>query len=107
MDQIQSKFKFTKSTINNINNNINNNNNKSNLIYFNREILCFSKEKRRVDLITISSFDGIINTREPLAKNYIYENGEKLNKRSFQFSKEKPIIFISCRVHPGKPQLLF
>ena len=106
MDQIQSKFKFTISTINNINNNINNNN-KSNSIYFNREILCFSKEKRRVDLITISSFDGIINTREPLAKNYIYENGEKLNKRSFQFSKEKPVIFISCRVHPGETPASF
>ncbi len=38
-------------------------------IYYNRELLIFSKEKRQLDLITISSMDHITNIREPMLKN--------------------------------------
>ncbi len=143
----------------------------SNNIYFNRELLTYSKERRRIDLITISSYDFITTTREPNLKDvFPYENdftnfnststtnlnnknslnnrsysnlnfsnnainnyvSLSLNKnqtnninfyqqinlpnnnqntnninRSFQFSKEKPIVFITARVHPGETPASF
>jgi cytosolic carboxypeptidase protein 5 len=69
-------------------------------LYYNREILSYSKEKRRLDLITISSTDNITNVRETLLKG-LFPTNNKFS-RPFAFSKEKPIIFISARVHPGE-----
>lgn len=69
-------------------------------LYYNREILSYSKEKRRLDLITISSTDNITNIRETLLKGLFPTNNKY--SRPFSFSKEKPIIFISARVHPGE-----
>lgn len=38
-------------------------------IYFKRELLIYTLENRRVDLITISSYDKITNKREELITN--------------------------------------
>lgn len=47
------------------------------IIYFNRELLCHSLDQRRVDLITVT------------------QNGDE--KRG-----DKPVVFVSARVHPGE-----
>jgi len=69
------------------------------LFYYHSEILIYSKEKRALNLITISSYDGITYSREKKLKGMFPE----INKdRPFIFVKNKPIIFISARVHPGE-----
>ena len=50
-------------------------------IYFYREILVYSKENRRLDLLTISSFDQITKMREPILKGLFCEN--KNNPRCY------------------------
>lgn len=64
--------------------------------------MILSKEKRQLELITISSFDNMISVREPLFRNIFPIDHSNSKPRSFQFSKDKPIIFISARVHPGE-----
>lgn len=51
--------------------------NKEGNIYFNRELLCHSLDKRRVDLLTVT------------------RSGDE--KR-----QDKPVVFVSARVHPGE-----
>ena len=77
-------------------------------------MLTYSKEKRRLDLITISSFDNLTTLKEPQLKDVFpneplvnpsavkFNNKINYNSRPYQFSKEKPIVFISARVHPGE-----
>ena len=80
-----------------IDNKINNNLNDSN-IYFYNEILIYSKEKRNVNLLTITSKDNIIfNQNEP---NLIGLFPKK--NRCKKCLHDKPIIVISARVHPGE-----
>ena len=43
-------------------------------IYYHREALVYSKEHRRLDLLTISSYDHITKTREPILKGLVPEN---------------------------------
>ncbi len=69
-------------------------------IYFHREVLTYSKEKRKVELLTISDHSGRSKVREPHMKNLFPENNK--NPRPFTFSKDKLVIFISARVHPGE-----
>lgn len=38
-------------------------------IYYHRELLCYSYENRRVDLLTISSYHNISSVREPRLPN--------------------------------------
>ncbi|XP_077286255.1 cytosolic carboxypeptidase-like protein 5 isoform X3 [Arctopsyche grandis] len=66
-------------------------------IYYCRECVCYSLEKRRVDLLTITSRHGITNQREETLKNLFPEGKE----RPFKFSNKK-VVFISARVHPGE-----
>jgi hypothetical protein len=67
-------------------------------IYYHREPLIRSKDHRKLELITISSFEGITATREPMLKGLF--NGAK--KRPFIFTKNKIGVFITARVHPGE-----
>lgn len=67
-------------------------------IYFYRELLVNSVEQRRVDLLTISSFEGIEEEREERIKNLF---PDLATPRCHKF-KNKKIIFISSRVHPGE-----
>ena len=67
-------------------------------IYYYRELLINSYEERRIDLITITSFNGIENKREERLKN-LFPDHSKPRCHTF---KDKKIIFISSRVHPGE-----
>eukprot|EP00941_MAST-03F_sp_MAST-3F-sp1_P003593 g3593.t1 len=84
-------------------------------IYYHRELLVYSLQGRRVDLITITSDDSRKgNLREPgidglfsSCTNPVQSNDSNTNstftsnERPFQF-KGKKIVFISARVHPGE-----
>lgn len=67
-------------------------------IYYYREVVCFSLEGRRVDLITISSYHNISTERETRLKNLFPEQHVP---RPFRFMGKK-VIFVSARVHPGE-----
>lgn len=67
-------------------------------IYYYRELLVHSYEQRRVDLLTITSFDGIEDEREDRLRNLFPDYSMP---RCHKF-KNKKIIFISSRVHPGE-----
>ena len=74
----------------------NNLNNKT--IYFCKELLCYSKEKRDVELLTISSYDLITSKREQTLKGLfpnllidkIQNNKENITyKRCFAFANRQ------------------
>ena len=69
-----------------------------NEIYYHRELLVTSVEQRRVDLITITSFEGIESDCEERLKNLFPDFSIP---RCHNF-KNKKIIFLSSRVHPGE-----
>eukprot|EP01017_Pseudomicrothorax_dubius_P040566 TRINITY_DN6363_c0_g1_i3.p1 TRINITY_DN6363_c0_g1~~TRINITY_DN6363_c0_g1_i3.p1 ORF type:complete len:621 (+),score=109.23 TRINITY_DN6363_c0_g1_i3:58-1920(+) len=66
-------------------------------IYFHKEVLIRSREKRNVDLITISSTKGMSNEREPMFYALFPEKGQRPN-----LFPSKKYIFVSARVHPGE-----
>lgn len=69
-----------------------------NEIYYHRELLVNSVEQRRIDLLTITSFEGIDDEHEERIKNLFIDYS---TPRSNKF-KNKKIIFLSSRVHPGE-----
>ncbi|KAG4067628.1 hypothetical protein HA402_005400 [Bradysia odoriphaga] len=69
-----------------------------NQIYFHRELLIKSVEGRNVDLVTITSFHGIQSKTEDRLSNLFPD----VNTRRSHIFKDKKIIFISSRVHPGE-----
>jgi hypothetical protein len=69
-----------------------------NEIYYHRELVINSVEQRRIDLITITSFEGIQDDREERMKN-LFPDYSILRCHNF---KNKKIIFLSSRVHPGE-----
>lgn len=68
------------------------------IIYYHRECVCYSLDRRRVDLITISSHHGITWDREVRLKDLFPESDVP---RAFKFTGKK-VIFVSARVHPGE-----
>lgn len=72
-------------------------------IYYYRELLINSYEQRRIDLITITNFHGIEDKREERLTN-LFPDYSKSRCHTF---KDKKIIFISSRVHPGETPASF
>jgi len=71
----------------------------SDSIFCQRELLTESCDGRRIDLLTISSMEGVaLKEKEPLLPGLFPEND---CKRCPVFMN-KDIIFISARVHPGE-----
>lgn len=66
-------------------------------IYYHRELVIYSFEQKRVDMLTITSFEGIEEEREERIKSLFPDFS---TPRCHTF-KNKKIIFISSRVHPG------
>ncbi|XP_011500290.1 PREDICTED: cytosolic carboxypeptidase-like protein 5 [Ceratosolen solmsi marchali] len=67
-------------------------------IYYHKECAIKSLEGRRLDVLTISSFYNILPEREAKIKGLYPEQDEK---RPYKF-KDKKVIFLSARVHPGE-----
>ncbi|GMF28554.1 unnamed protein product [Phytophthora lilii] len=69
--------------------------------YYHRELLTRSLEGLRVDLITISSFDGITPKRGP--PHPTSQRQSPASERAFRFDpKQKKVIVISARVHSAE-----
>ncbi|CAG0899851.1 unnamed protein product [Cyprideis torosa] len=85
----------------------------SSSIYFHREFLCYSAEGRRLDLLTISSFDGIGAEGEfedPFDLTPLEEMADMKGNISQSMPRcfpGKKVIFISSRVHPGEVQATY
>ncbi|ODN06407.1 Cytosolic carboxypeptidase-like protein 5 [Orchesella cincta] len=67
-------------------------------IYYHRECVCLSYEGRRVELITVTSMNGVSNAREERLTNLFPITSEP---RPFKFPGKK-VVFMSARVHPGE-----
>uniref|UniRef100_A0A0A9YG00 Cytosolic carboxypeptidase-like protein 5 n=1 Tax=Lygus hesperus TaxID=30085 RepID=A0A0A9YG00_LYGHE len=97
--------------------------NKLDEVYYHREVLCYTLDRRRVDLITISSHHNITNEREPrfqhLFPDVMIPRAFKFDKkrwyprspmarfrlnlrREFLKAHTKKVVFLSARVHPGE-----
>lgn len=68
-------------------------------IYYHRELLVHSVHGRRVDLMTISAFNGIRLEREARLPDLFPEGPKTVRCNLFH---GKPVIFVSSRVHPGE-----
>jgi cytosolic carboxypeptidase protein 5 len=70
-------------------------------IYFWREHLAYSIERRKVELITISDHSGKTEAREPYIKSLFPEHkNKKISWRPHIFKKQT--VFFSARVHPAE-----
>lgn len=72
-------------------------------IYYHRELLTSSCEGRHIDLVTITSFHGITLKREDRIKTLFCD----LTTPRCHVFKDKKVIFISSRVHPGETPASF
>ena len=79
-------------------------------VYFHRELLAYSKEKRYVELITITGKDGEGEKKreDKIDAPGLFPKFDKESKEAEIFSRErclkfdKPCVFFSARVHPGE-----
>ncbi|XP_053394186.1 cytosolic carboxypeptidase-like protein 5 isoform X3 [Mercenaria mercenaria] len=69
-------------------------------IYYHRELLCYSLDKLRIDLITISSCHGLINENEPHFDSNLFP--ERNTEQRCKKFKGKRVYLLSSRVHPGE-----
>lgn len=70
-------------------------------IFYQRELVTRSLDGRRIDLLTISSVDGLsVSEKEPLLPG-LFPDATKPDERPPVFP-EKEIVFVSARVHPGE-----
>jgi hypothetical protein len=67
-------------------------------IYFHRELLTTSTEGRRIDLLTITAQQKGLTELEEDIEDLFPEK----RRRPLKF--DKPVIFVTARVHPGETQ---
>lgn len=85
LDEMQSKMAHRKNT------------------YFHREVLTYSREGRKQEMVTVSSLDGVNEDgeREEYISGLFPEHSGKPEDRPLKFNSKK-VIFISSRVHTGE-----
>ncbi|KAJ7341417.1 hypothetical protein JRQ81_005488 [Phrynocephalus forsythii] len=67
-------------------------------IYYHRELLCYSLDKLRVDLLTITSHHGMQEEREARLEKLFPDED---TPRAHRFVGKR-VFFLSSRVHPGE-----
>ncbi|CAM9673358.1 unnamed protein product [Chrysoparadoxa australica] len=80
-------------------------------IYFHRELLAYSLEGRRLEMLTISDCTNILEEREPHygSEQIMFphrSSGPLPFLRPHEFTN-KPVVFVSARVHPGETPASF
>ncbi|CAF0969548.1 unnamed protein product [Brachionus calyciflorus] len=100
LDEYDKKFEYCKY--------LNADNCDPDTIYYHRELLCYSLDKRRIDLITISACNDTTFEPEP---RFDYENlfptsEENPNQRCLKFD-QKRVYILTSRVHPGETPASF
>ena len=60
--------------------------------------MIYTTDGNRCDLLTISSFSHMLDDKEPTLRD-LYPDEEP---RARQFSRDKEIVFVTARVHPGE-----
>ncbi|VDH95469.1 Hypothetical predicted protein [Mytilus galloprovincialis] len=83
--------------------NINSNSNPD-ALYYHREAICYSLDKLRIELITISSCKGIMDEEEPRFDENLFPDKE--TKRCKKF-RGKRVYMLTSRVHPGETPASF
>jgi hypothetical protein len=74
-------------------------------IYVHREVVCYSRENRPMEMLTLTSDTKRCEEREELIEGLFPEaKGDPL-QRPYLFDKQT--IFISSRVHPGETPASF
>jgi hypothetical protein len=70
-------------------------------IYFYRELVTYTLERRRVELITITDHSNMTDSEEPFIRS-LFPEAKNRKKSSRPKIFKKPTIFFSARVHPGE-----
>nr|XP_020459287.1 cytosolic carboxypeptidase-like protein 5 isoform X2 [Monopterus albus] len=68
------------------------------IVYYHRELLCYSLDGNRVDLLTVTNCNGIQEEREPRLPKLFPDTN---TPRPHRFSSKR-VFFLSSRVHPGE-----
>jgi len=77
-------------------------------LYFHREVVCYSIEGRKMEMMTISSRDGMLEEREAIPEDGVdtpclYPEAQKEPaRRPHQFDESKKVVIFTARVHPGE-----
>jgi hypothetical protein len=90
MDEIESSFATASPNLN---------------LYFHRETIYYSAEGRKMEMMTISSTDGITEEREDVPKGNDYKGifpEAKTKLRPFKFNENKRVVVFTSRVHTGE-----
>ncbi|XP_027007474.2 cytosolic carboxypeptidase-like protein 5 isoform X3 [Tachysurus fulvidraco] len=67
-------------------------------LYYHRELLCYTLDGHRVDLLTVTSCHGMLEEREPRLEKLFPDHS---TPRPHRFAGKR-VFFISSRVHPGE-----
>lgn len=77
-------------------------------VYMVRELLCLTAERWAIDLLTITAPNRKLREREEKISRLFPKPGEKTSfSSSWPWKFDKPVVFLSARVHPGEAPASF